>query len=89
MDYFLADEVSVPKSDAALQFSEDVWYLPETRLCFTPPADPVLVGPLPVQATGTLTLACFQSPGKISDAVLAVWARVLGSAAGGCVPSAR
>ncbi len=36
MDYLLADTVSVPESHRH-HFTETVWYLPDTRLCFTAP----------------------------------------------------
>ena len=37
MDYLLADDVGVPEAQQE-QFTESVWYLPDTRLCFTAPA---------------------------------------------------
>jgi protein O-GlcNAc transferase len=36
MDYLLADPVGVPPARQA-DFSERIWYLPETRLCFSAP----------------------------------------------------
>ncbi len=78
MDYLLADPVSVPESCQG-HFTEQVWYLPETRLCFSPPAasEELAVTPLPALANGYVTFGCFQKLDKINEAVIAVWGRVL------------
>ena len=83
IDYLLADPVSVPPEHEA-HFSETVWRLPHTRLCFTPPEENVAVGPLPAASRGHLTLGSFQNQAKIGDSVLALWARVLAA-----LPDAR
>jgi len=83
IDYLLADPVSVPPAHDA-HFSETVWRLPHTRLCFTPPDDDVAVGPLPAASRGCLTLGSFQNQAKIGDSVLALWARVFAA-----LPAAR
>lgn len=44
MDWVLADRVSVPL-DHETDFMERIWYLPDTRLCFSPPADPQVPAP--------------------------------------------
>ncbi len=77
MDYLLADPVSVPESHRA-HFTETVWYLPDTRLCFTPPAaSPALtVKPLPAVDNGYITFGSFQGLTKINDDVLAAWGRI-------------
>lgn len=77
IDYLIADPVSVPESHRA-HFSETVWYLPDTRLCFTPPT-PVgeqIPAPLPALRNGHVTFGCFQNLAKINDAVLALWGRI-------------
>ncbi len=76
IDYVLVDEISVQKEHSA-QFSERVWRLPRTRLCFSPPGHAVAVNPLPAQARGYCTLGCFQNYAKITNAVLAVWSACL------------
>lgn len=77
MDYLLADPVSVPESHRG-HFTEHVWYLPSTRMCFTPPTpiDQLLPGPLPCTRNGYITFGCFQNLTKITDAVLSTWARI-------------
>ena len=76
IDYFMTDRISVPESSAR-QFIEKIWYLPTTRLCFTPPAMPIDVVPSPAGRNGYPTIGCFQSMSKISEPVLAAWSRIL------------
>jgi predicted O-linked N-acetylglucosamine transferase (SPINDLY family) len=83
MDYILADDVGVPPENRC-QFTEKVWYLPDTRLCFTPPDGAPDVSALPALTNGHATFGCFQNLAKLSDAVLTQWARILGG-----LPSAR
>lgn len=77
MDYLLADPVSVPEAHRA-HFSEKVWHLPDTRLCFTSPtkAEDFLPAPLPARRNGHVTFGCFQNLAKINDSVLSVWGRI-------------
>lgn len=77
MDFLLADPVSVPASHHAA-FSEQVWYLPDTRLCFTPPAESESPGvaALPASINGCITFGCFQTLSKIGDETLVLWGRV-------------
>ena len=80
MDYLLADRVGVPESQRK-NFTETVWYLPDTRLCFTAPAAAVPVAPLPALQNGYLTFGCFQNLSKVGDEVLAAWGKHLCCAA--------
>ncbi len=83
MDYVLADEVSLPESDARF-YTEQPWYLPNTRLCFTPPDSAVQPSAPPVMKNGYVTFGSFQKLDKISDATLSAWAAVLHA-----IPTAR
>lgn len=76
MDYLLADPVCIP-SEVRDQFTEEVWNLPETRLCFTAPQSDLAVSPLPARDRGYVTFGCFQNPAKINDDVLQLWSQVL------------
>ena len=77
MDYVLADEACVPPGNEH-QFSERIWRVPQTRLCFTPPAAGSApdVAPLPALTRGHITFGCFQRLTKINDGVLALWRQV-------------
>jgi len=83
MDHLLADEVGVPKARQN-QFTESVWYLPDTRLCFNAPRSGSPVAPLPVLSNGMITFGCFQNIAKVGDEVLAVWGDILAA-----LPNAR
>lgn len=78
MDYVLADAIAVPETLRA-QFTEHIWHLPETFHCFTPPtAHPALaVAPTPALCNGFVTFGSFQRANKLTDATLALWARIL------------
>ena len=81
MDYVVGDPYAIPASDEA-HFSERVWRLPDTYLCFTPPALPIDVGALPARSSGFVTFASFNNLTKMNTRTLAVWARVLKEVAG-------
>ena len=61
MDYLLADQVGVPEAQQA-QFTESVWYLPDTRLCFTAPAADLAVAPLARNQEWSCHLRLFPEP---------------------------
>ena len=81
MDYLLADTVGVPEEQRK-DFTETIWYLPDTRLCFTAPATDLQVATLPALQNGFVTFGCFQNLSKVVDEVLVLWGKVLGSVAG-------
>ncbi|MBC7621523.1 MAG: tetratricopeptide repeat protein [Candidatus Saccharibacteria bacterium] len=78
VDYLVVDNLSV-RQDEATSYSEQLWRLPDTRLCLTPPTTEALsnVTPLPALHNGYVTFASFQALSKISDATLEVWSKVL------------
>ena len=83
IDYLIADSWTVPE-DEEVHFTESIWRLPETRLCFTPPDVEIDVAPLPAISNGYVTFGCFNNLTKMNDAVVALWSRVLGA-----VPQSR
>lgn len=83
MDYLLVDSEGVPEDQRAC-FTEALCYLPDTRLCFTPPATDLPVAPLPALHNGWLTFGCFQNLTKVGEGVLALWAKVMAA-----LPEAR
>lgn len=83
IDYLIADPWTLPESEEAY-FTETIWRLPETRLCFTPPDTDVVIRPLPALTEPQITFGCFNNLNKMNDAVVAVWARLLAE-----VPNSR
>ena len=76
LDYILADAQVLPEHEQA-HFVEQARRMPDCYLCFTPPAEPIEVGSLPLLHNGYVTFGCFNKLGKMNDAVVALWARVL------------
>ena len=76
MDYLIADPTTLPESEDPY-FTEKIWRLPESYLCFTPPAADGEVSALPALAHGHVTFGCCNDLAKLNEAVIALWARVL------------
>lgn len=76
IDYIIADPWTMLDEEEQF-FSEQVWRLPETRLCFSPPDIAVDVNALPALSNGYVTFSCFNNLTKMNDAVVATWVRVL------------
>jgi predicted O-linked N-acetylglucosamine transferase (SPINDLY family) len=79
IDYVLADPHVVPPGEET-QYTERIWRLPDSYLCFTLPTDAVNVGPLPALANGIFTFGCLNNHKKLNDGVLEVWSRILHAA---------
>lgn len=73
IDYLLADSVCVPP-DHFNQFSEKVWYLPDTRLCFTPPD---LDASIARRGNRPIVFGSYQTLAKAGNNVFAAWASIL------------
>lgn len=83
MDYLLADPWTLPATEERA-FTEKIWRLPETRLCFTPPRTDIAVSSLPALSNAYVTFGCFNNLTKMNDAVVALWAQILNA-----VPASR
>ena len=81
MDYLLADPYVAPQEEE-IHFTETIWRLPESYLCFSPPHETVAVAALPALQEGTVTFGSFNNPTKMNDLVVALWAKVLGAVPG-------
>lgn len=78
IDYLIADPWTLPVGEES-SFTEQIWRLPDTRLCFTAPQMDVEVSALPALTNGYLTFGCFNNISKMTTPVVALWARVLGA----------
>lgn len=83
MDYLIADRFHVPGGFEA-HYREKVLRMPDSYLCFEPPAYAPPVGPLPALAAGHVTFGCLNNTAKINPAVVEVWAEIMRR-----VPSSR
>jgi protein O-GlcNAc transferase len=76
MDYVLGDLQSIPL-EHEYHFSETVWRLPDSYLCFSAPAYPVKVAQLPALSAEYVTFGSFNNLTKMNDDVVELWARIL------------
>ena len=76
IDYLLGDTHVLPPGEQAY-YTERLRRLPDSYLCFTPPAERVDIGPLPLATNGYATFGCFNHLMKMNDRVVDVWARIL------------
>ncbi|MBF0428360.1 MAG: tetratricopeptide repeat protein [Magnetococcales bacterium] len=83
MDYILGDPYNLPV-DEADHFVETPWRLPESYICYTPPDVELEISPLPALKNGFITFGCCNGMQKITENVVACWARILQS-----VPTSR
>ncbi len=84
MDYRFTDAIADPPGDADRFATERLVRFAPTAWCYAPPADSPAVAPAPCRQRGHVTFGCFNTPAKITDATIALWARVLRA-----VPDAR
>ena len=76
IDYIIADDDFIRPQDEQW-FSEQVMRLPHSRFCFVPPApSPEVVEP-PFLDNKYITFGSFNNPMKLSEQVVAAWARIL------------
>jgi protein O-GlcNAc transferase len=83
IDYLIADDLTLPP-ELEPHFTEKIWRLPKSYLCFTPPGEDDTIGPLPALANGYVTFGSFNNLAKVGPDVVSLWARVLHA-----VPSSR
>lgn len=81
IDWLVADSLVLPDTETPY-YTEKIWYLPETRFCFTDPNLPVKINELPAKKNGYVTFGCFNRLEKITDEVVAVWSDILNQVAG-------
>lgn len=76
IDYLLAGPWDVPK-DEERWFTERIWRLPYTRLCFSAPMAKARVAALPLKSQGRICFGCFNNIRKLNDEVIRLWGRIL------------
>jgi protein O-GlcNAc transferase len=76
IDYLIAAPWTLPATEE-VYFTEKIWRLPETRLCFTVPDEHIDVAPPPAMTNGYITFGSFNNLTKMNEAVVSLWSRVL------------
>ena len=87
IDYFLSDEICVPKGDlqAEAGFTERVLRLPHSHLCYAPEsirAMPEAGYEPPMRRNGYVTFGSFNNFAKVTDEILLLWRGILESVRG-------
>lgn len=76
IDYRIVDAVTDPPGAEAYA-TETLIRLPDVFLCFRPHADAPAIAEPPHLSAGYVTFGTFNTPPKINDRVIAVWAQIL------------
>jgi protein O-GlcNAc transferase len=76
MDVVLGDTVLTPPG-CERYFSERIARLPRLPLAYAPPGNMPSVSDLPALANATITFGYFGRPDRLTDEVIAAWARIL------------
>ncbi|MDQ6621751.1 MAG: hypothetical protein M3Z31_19010 [Pseudomonadota bacterium] len=80
IDLLITDPISTPRelvNSGAQRFVESLGYVPDCRLCFTPPPFAPEVSQAPALVRGAVTFGCFGRADKIHGECIALWSRVL------------
>lgn len=85
MDYRITDVHAEPPGMTEQWNVEQLWRLPEVFCCYGPhPQSPAVIDHPPFEDNGYVTFGCFNNYAKVTDPVIALWARILEQ-----VPTAR
>ena len=76
IDYILADRFIVPEGEQKY-FTEAVWHLPGSYLCYAPHDFDVRVALPPALNDGNVTFGCFNNRAKITANTVSIWASIL------------
>jgi protein O-GlcNAc transferase len=76
IDYVFGDRIVTPAAERD-QFTETIWPLPDSYLCYAPLLAALPIDPPPALASGRVTFGSFNYLPKVSDAAVALWSKVL------------
>jgi protein O-GlcNAc transferase len=82
IDYHLTDPHLEPPAASPETGPDAPYRLPATFWCYDPGVTDLPVNPLPALTSGYVTFGCLGNFCKINDAVLRLWAQVIGQVAG-------
>jgi predicted O-linked N-acetylglucosamine transferase (SPINDLY family) len=82
MDDYLTDVQADPPGLSDPHYQEPLVRLPECAFCYAPGPAPEVSPEPPARRSGRVTFGCLNNLAKVTDEVLAVWARVLASVPG-------
>lgn len=76
IDYILGDPYAL-SNDYKNQFTENIWQLPKSYLCLTPPQTNILKTDSPALKNGFVTFGSFNNISKINSKVIHTWSSIL------------
>ncbi|MGY4878614.1 glycosyltransferase [Vreelandella aquamarina] len=76
IDYLLSDHIETP-IDIDDKYTEKLIRLPDDYICYMPPFYAPSINSLPALNKGYITLGCLNNPAKISNELLAEWAKLM------------
>jgi protein O-GlcNAc transferase len=82
IDYKIVDNYSGPPGMAEQFYAEKLMRLPESFLCYLPETDSPDIGNLPALSSRHITFGSFNNFTKVSQEIIALWAKILGAIAG-------
>jgi predicted O-linked N-acetylglucosamine transferase (SPINDLY family) len=77
MDYKIVDRYTDPHGWTEKYYTERLYRLPDSFLCYKPERDAPEIADPPVLKEGYLTLGSFNNLAKVSDELLLLWAEIL------------
>jgi protein O-GlcNAc transferase len=77
MNYRLTDAYSDPPGQTDPFYTERLVRLPQTFFCYQPSADAPAIVESPLDTNGQVTFGSFNNFSKVTDEVLAAWAKIL------------
>jgi protein O-GlcNAc transferase len=77
MDYRFTDAIADPPGDADRFATEKLVRFAPTAWAYAPPADAPALNPPPCLSRGQVTFGCFNTPAKITESILMLWAQIL------------
>ena len=76
IDYLIGSPYAIPK-DEEKNYVEEIFRLPETSQCFTPPDFDVKINSLPAIKNNFITFGCLNKLEKVNDEVIDLWSKIL------------
>jgi len=77
IDYKIVDQQTDPPGTTEQFYTEKLFRMPDSFVCYLPDRDSPQSGPLPVTSAGYITFSSFNFFAKVTQEVAAVWARIL------------
>ena len=77
MDYRISDNIADPVGKTEHLHTESIARMPNCFLCYAPPPEDLPINQPPMLEKGHVTFASFNNRPKITDTVIACWAKIL------------